>query len=512
MTLVGSHAAGQLHGATVQGRRDGALVPLLFIGCWLVTGLVIPLKFTSATDRLDNLAVVTAWGLVLLTSSQVARVIATGRPNLVDAAFWTFSYSFLTLPALAQFSVDVYPLASRSFSEREKALACLVILIGLIGYVVGRRVAFRARGPRSAYGGPPLAPSFLDLNRAKLLGVLGLLTVGYAIARYGMQPFFTSRDALDGAFYGPAPRGVRYFEIESKARAGSERLLIQVPVFVAAYVLIYSRRRLSGDLNAVERNRIWPRSLLILLVAANVVVNNPISNARLWFGTVLLAFTTAVVSLDRKIVVRLLLALLLTLSLFSIDRLDAFRRTGSPDFSSTGLAAELIRGPDFASPQQVANGVVHIQERGHTFGRQLLGTLLVPVPRSVWTSKPRDTGDVVAPDAGFNVSAPLWTEGQVDFGLLGVLLFLVAYGYLGGLLEYVYSKSGAFGNPFAPLMPVLAGYGLFFLRGSLMPAFSAFVPVLLLFILLVRRSQVGALMLVPGGPKGARATANPSET
>jgi hypothetical protein len=243
-----------------------------------------------------------------------------------------------------------------------------------------------------------------------------------------------------------------------------------------------------------------------------VVVNNPISNARLWFGTVLLALTTAAVSLDRKTVVRLLLALLLTLSLFSIDRLDAFRRTGSPDFSSSGLAAELIRGPDFASPQQVASGVVHIQDNGHSFGRQLLGTLLVPVPRSVWQSKPRDTGNLIAPDAGFNVSAPLWTEGQVDFGLFGVLLFLMAYGYLGGLLEYAYSKSGAFGNPFAPLMPVLAGYGLFFLRGSLLPAFSNFVPVLLLFIFLGRRSKVGALMLAPGGPKGARATASPPET
>jgi hypothetical protein len=172
----------------------------------------------------------------------------------------------------------------------------------------------------------------------------------------------------------------------------------------------------------------------------------------------------------------------------------------------------LIQGPDYASPQQVANGVVYIQERGHTFGRQLLGTLLVPVPRSVWQSKPRDTGDVIAPDAGFNVSAPLWTEGQVDFGLLGVLLFLVAYGYLGGLLEYAYLKSGAFGNPLAPLMPVLAGYGLFFLRGSLLPAFSNFVPVLLLFMLLVRRSQVGALTLVPGGAKGAKATASPPKT
>lgn len=501
-TAVSGRAPAGVH----YSRPMSPIGPLLLINLWLITGVVIPVVFTEAVDNLTDLSVISAWGLVLLTSSQVARVIATGRPELVDAAFWTFAYAFMTLPALAQFSVDAYPLSAPVYPPGVKVIASLVILAGIIAYIWGRRVARtsleRVSPCTAAEAGR--AGRALAMPRVKMLGVFGLLIVAYAIARYGLTPFFTSRDALTEAFFGPAPTGTRYFEVASKAGGASMQLLIQVPVFVSAYLLLYTRRCHGSEFSAEERNRIWPRSLLLALVVANLVVNNPVSNGRLWFGTVLLAMTTAVVGLDRKLVVRSLLGLLLFLSLFSMDRLDAFRRTGAADFTSTGLAVELVSGPDFASPQQVVNGLLYVEEYGYTLGRQLAGTVFIAVPRAVWLNKPIDTGDVVAPEAGFNVSAPLWTEGWVDFGLAGVFAFLMAYGWVGGRLDGAYSRSAGSASAFAPLMPILAGYGLFILRGSLMPALGNFFPVILLFFLLMRRQS--ALPGETGGCNSASRT------
>jgi hypothetical protein len=224
----------------------------------------------------------------------------------------------------------------------------------------------------------------------------------------------------------------------------------------------------------------------VALVLGNLIVNNPISSSRLWFGTVLLSMTASAVSLDRKKVVRVLLGVLLFLSLFSMDQLDAFRRSGAPNFSSRGLSVQLVSGPDYASPQQVLNGIVYFRNHGYQEGRQLAGALLVDVPRSVWEDKPHDTGDLVANDQN-NVAAPLWTEGQVDFGLFGVVAYLLAYGFVGGRLETLYQRRKVAPSVLAALVPVMAGYGLFFLRGSLQPACVRFFPILLLFLLMRRR-------------------------
>jgi hypothetical protein len=53
------------------------------------------------------------------------------------------------------------------------------------------------------------------------------------------------------------------------------------------------------------------------------------------------------------------------------------------------------------------------------------------VPRSYWNSKPLGTSDIVGDNAGFysvNVSSSLWTEGYVNFGVIGIFLFLFLFG------------------------------------------------------------------------------------
>jgi hypothetical protein len=468
------------------------------LALWVALAILIPLHFTTASDHLHRPEVLVAWLLVCYTAFHVARVVVVGLPRLVDAGFWTFSYAFLCLPAVAQYANNAYPIPSQPFSDGAQLTGDLVIALGIVSYQVGRRASRplkaapatngkRSKLPDPAHAERPAAAfAGFALGRMQVLGVLSLLAVAYGLARYGIRPFFQSRESLSASFLGSAPQGAKFYAIANKASGGLSLLIVQVPVLVAAVLLLYTRRVYGAAISPDERRRLWPPWLLVALVLGNLIVNNPISSSRLWFGTVLLSMTASAVSLDRKKVVRVLLGVLLFLSLFSMDQLDAFRRSGAPNFSSRGLSVQLVSGPDYASPQQVLNGIVYFRNHGYQEGRQLAGALLVDVPRSVWEDKPHDTGDLVANDQN-NVAAPLWTEGQVDFGLFGVVAYLLAYGFVGGRLETLYQRRKVAPSVLAALVPVMAGYGLFFLRGSLQPACVRFFPILLLFLLMRRR-------------------------
>jgi hypothetical protein len=461
------------------------------LGTVLALAVAMPIAYTGAADKLSNPAVVLAWLLVIYSAANVGRVLARGLPELMDATFWVFTYSFLALPALAQFASNLYPLPAIPFSQHTQVLAALVMWLGVAAYGAGRLLWHGRRSPTTPDESDSSVSdvgSGIAVTRVQVLGVLSLVIVGFAIHKYGIRPFFSSRDALSESVLGPAPTGVRFYEITNKANGTLIRLLMQVPILVAAYLMLYTRRVYGPRFTKYERSRLWPGWLLALLLIGNVIVNNPISNSRSWFGTVLLALFAAVVPLDRRALIRGLVVLLVVVSIFSMHSLAAFRRTGPPDFTNYSPSVALVSGPDYVSPQQIMNGIVYTRDNGDQFGRQLAGAVFVMVPRALWPSKPGDTGDLVAFGDQNNISASLWTEGQIDFGVFGVLAYLAMYGWVGRRLERRYLTRATRGSALAALLPVLAGYGLFLLRGSLQPAFGRLLPIVLLFLVVRGRA------------------------
>lgn len=63
-----------------------------------------------------------------------------------------------------------------------------------------------------------------------------------------------------------------------------------------------------------------------------------------------------------------------------------------------------------------------------TWGHQLLGVLLFWIPRSLWPAKPIGSGAFLATENGWyftNVSMPFFGEGYINFGIVGVLVFVL---------------------------------------------------------------------------------------
>lgn len=123
-----------------------------------------------------------------------------------------------------------------------------------------------------------------------------------------------------------------------------------------------------------------------------------------------------------------------------------------------------------------------------TNGRQLLGSLLFFVPRSMWPNKPTGSGHYLMESMGAdftNVSMPYFGEAYINFGVLGVILFVVLLAYIMAKFDSQYwSAHGHVGLNQIRYCIILALL-LFILRGDLMSS-SAYTCGFLLSFYVIR--------------------------
>ena len=117
---------------------------------------------------------------------------------------------------------------------------------------------------------------------------------------------------------------------------------------------------------------------------------------------------------------------------------------------------------------------------GCTYGRQLLGAVLFFVPRSIWLDKPVPSGQLVFSSFHYHftdLAFPLPFEGCLNFGLIGLPIFALAYGLIVRLLDERYWKSrmSHFGDSPSTLLlyyPFLLCLTFYMLRGAMMTTFT----------------------------------------
>ena len=214
------------------------------------------------------------------------------------------------------------------------------------------------------------------------------------------------------------------------------------------------------------------------VTAVNVIVNNPVSNPRYWFLTVLFSLLFTVFPRS-PVMYRTALALGVIVALLIFPFADRYRYAddAANQTSSDSLLDPLVT-KDYDQVGMFANHISYADDgHGHTWGQQLSGCLLFFVPRAVWEDKPLDTGVLVGEWMGTNntnLSSPLWAELWLDFGPLGMTAGLLAVGYGAARADRRYVRRTLLdtspGNVFAVVVPLIAGYSFILLRGSLLQA------------------------------------------
>lgn len=481
-------------GLAEESRRTGQRGYMLGAISFAVLAGVLPAIFVSwgAHEAATGLNIFLAWCLVLISSARLAQAIGTGQVNLLVITFHVFVYVFFGLAGLAQLLVGTYPLDGLRYQPGTVKEALALILLGVIAYEIGCwLVPSRSRLKGVAR---PVACWSFSQPRVRTLGVFGLSVVAVLVARAGLSPFFTSRDAASAAIAGPTSVGVQLYNLQDKTsyvlldRAG------KVPVFVALFAILFMMHK-GAWRNKTPSGKLLDRLLAVALLVANVIVSNPFANAREWFGTVGIAFLSIYLPFDGLRGKRVMVAGSVLTLLFAFTSLDAFRRTEPIDGSSVNPRTDIVSDGSYSAFQTVLNGVEYVERDGYAGGKQLAGAVFAILPRSIWADKPIDTGSLIDPT--YNRSSTLWTEAQVDFGLPGVAVLFVLYGFGSTRLEKAFrARSGAL----RAIIPILAGFQIFFLRGSLIPVMGTLYPLAFLLLVVMTRESSGTRLGVNAKP------------
>lgn len=236
--------------------------------------------------------------------------------------------------------------------------------------------------------------------------------------------------------------------------------------------------------------------LLLMLSIGTVAINNPIAAPRYFIGSVTIGIAFLVWLRNGKRAIQFILVMLATILLLfpidvgrhSVEVLDAL--------SDIAFSLEAgFRQDNFRTYEAIISALYFIEKWGSVYGTQFLGNILFVVPRSVWEEKAVGTGTFLAQSFGepfTNVACPLPCEALVNFGIIGVPIFAIAFGWLLQRLDGWYWRQVPFspGCIAAPLViyPFLLGNVFFLTRGDLLNPLAFSVTMVL-----------GALPLFFGG-------------
>jgi hypothetical protein len=430
-------------------------------------------------------------GALLLTVSDVARsqgwvvtiLIAvyggvrlsvlwvSGVPRLFDFFVWLYTYVFIGIAATVQIRTGEVAETTPGMNAALDLPTAYVVLVGLAAYEVSRLVWFWLHRHAPAKAGPVAGVSG---TRSLLLFAVGFAFAAYYLYRMGWQIIITDRYTAS--------------DMESQAWAEpSTRAIVSAlsvyPLLVATGALAQLRQRTGPGVGRMAWTAmIWFGVLGVLMVAS------PISSARYTFGTVAFAVACYFGVTRTPARARLAMGGMILAMIFLFPIADAFR-SSTVSFARASFFGEYAGNADYDSFWQIANALSYSQAGFVEPFRQLLGSLLFWVPRSLWPDKPTDTGILLADYRGYsftNLSAPIWAEFLVNGG---VLLVIVGFCVLGPALASLDRRMApshflaGWGGLVGAILPV---YMVILMRGSLLQATGALF-VALACLVFVRR-------------------------
>ncbi|MEV6010312.1 O-antigen polymerase [Streptomyces sp. NPDC051976] len=405
--------------------------------------------------------------LTVYAGGRLSAMVLTRRRRLIQGAFWLFVYVAMGVAPLAQDVIGQVPtpvVGDRS----DTTTAVTLILVGCVAFDVGALLARHRPSARTRRARPPAS-----VSRRRLWLLIAVAYLGSALCIVklgGPAVFFTSRQSISASVQAS---GLTGSSGDSHVGSAFIRGFGTVPALLALLFLV--RWMVTSR---VARRRPTAIAALAGLVVVNLIVNNPISNPRYWFLTVVFsllftAFPRSPVLYRAALVTGVIGALLL------FPFLDRFRYdSGGYHPVQTTSVLEPLTLKDYDQVGMFANTLTFVHSgAGHSDGRQLAADVFFFVPRSVWHGKPLDSGVQVGQWMGMtntNLSSPLWAELWLDFGPVGMTGGFLLLGYACARADRRYAQrtleDGRPGTVMAVVIPLVSGYSFILLRGPLLQA------------------------------------------
>jgi len=404
--------------------------------------------------------------LMLCLLAYVATAIVATRNKkygYIMVAFCIYHIAFLLLPALFHTAKNVFPFYATSYGEEIQVKTAIICLSFTIFFLAG--FFFTRPFSKSRFPNHKLNASGQNLKIAILIIIIALVGV---VASYGIPSFMSSRREFSNAnFGGDATTGV---VIITASRAAS---------FLALLFMLEFKKSLSSTVFYA-----YISALGILFV----IVNFPPSLSRYLFFSYILAVLYIYTSPTTKNKIFLFLAFLVgTITIFPFFN---FISRGASDSFELDMISYYTTSGDFDGYQSIINVVQFTEDRFFTYGGQIIGALLIFVPRSIWPEKPFATGQIAAENMAYqftNISSPLIAEMYIDFGYFGITALAYLIGMAVRKIDSYSVISKRFGNRAGIILcAIFFSFSLIILRGALIGVASTVALELFLAYILAK--------------------------
>lgn len=154
--------------------------------------------------------------------------------------------------------------------------------------------------------------------------------------------------------------------------------------------------------------------------------------------------------------------------------LNLFRNFASDTELSFGINTEMFLEGHFDSYSSLLRA---IKFDVVTYGNQLFGVLLFFIPRAIWPTKPIGSGAFLCDELGLsfsNISCNFFAEGYVNFGFIGMILFVIAIAYIIAVADRMFWRNGGLNSSsfYNVIYLICIGLVFFVMRGDLMSSFA----------------------------------------
>jgi hypothetical protein len=410
---------------------------LYFISLAFILPIILLISYDSGSFSLNFIYI---YILVLWTTFRVFFTGLLGDKKLSLLFFYVFIYVFLCIQPMLSIWVHDFPHGNKYMSDELIFSTISLIILGIfsfeLSYNFGKYI-FKFRPGFALL--KDFSNHLLFIKRTYAILTFVLIIFLISIPIYGPYLFLGIRDG--GLDLGES-RGIERSTVVDLLLVYGLRTLAAIALFRTIFFF-----KNYGSLR-FKKNYFY---LLISCIFINLVISNPLNAPRLWTGALMLSSCFIFFDWNRgsfsKIFFYLSIFLLLLFSgtdpriIFGRQLLNENQITFEGTYLEIFESIKRIPSDyNFDSFQVISFTQIYCEKNSFSYGRQILLPLFFWIPRVFWPNKPIGTPDMVAGSfdlPNLNISSPLWAEGYVNFGFIGVILFFIVLGSVSYLADCI---------------------------------------------------------------------------
>ena len=406
---------------------------LFFIIFWIFSNIV----FIQVTNSHTNIFVIITFFIIALFS--LYNIFKDKKPFSINKTYWYFCFIFFFIAPYVQYIGNYNVWGTRFMIDNTyylKTNLCIILgsFIHFISYKSGYNIEYHTHDKER-----------VSLFFKMILLIISLVCLAILVKNVGFMNLFS--------------RSTNSTELSENSMFNTifTCFVKAVPVYCFT-ILFYKTKKID----------LFQIFILIVIL----LLNFPTSTTRFWMGAIFIGIILLVYINNNKRN-RIYDIILLTIFTIIFPITYSFKFNSFDKIMSEGVemvkVTESYKSVDYDAYSVLARSIQYVDNNGIVYGKQIVGTLLFFVPRSIWSNKPQATGAFIAEQqhqAFTNISCPLPAEGFVNFGILGLVIFELIIASISSKLDRMYWGNKQ--NEYISIVyPYLVGLALFYQRGAL---------------------------------------------